>query len=107
MISKITLIILALILIGIFHLILKTKKMSQELEAIKADLEAAKVKTSKIAADVAGLHAKIDALGDAPTAEELAEVKQLSADLNTSLQAVDDATADADQGGENTGSGTV
>lgn len=69
--------------------------MSTELNEIKADLVAAKEKVTKVAADVAALHAKIDAIGDVPTAEEWAEVKALSADLNTSLQAVDDATEDA------------
>lgn len=66
--------------------------MSEVLDQIKADLLAANEKVTKIAADVARLHAAIEALGDAPTAAELAEVKALSADLNTSLQIVDDAT---------------
>lgn len=66
--------------------------MSTELDAIKADVIAANEKVTKVAADVARLHELITAGGDVPTAEQWAEVKQLTADLNTSLQAVDDAT---------------
>lgn len=77
-------------------LILKNQKtMSEALDAIKSDLVATKAIVIKVKADVEGLHAKLDALGDAPTPEQLAEVKALSADLVTSLQAVDDETADA------------
>lgn len=80
------------ILIGIILIIIKLIFMSELLDQIKADLLAANEKVTKIAADVARLHAAIEAMGDAPTAAELAEVKALSADLNTSLQIVDDAT---------------
>ena len=66
--------------------------MSAELDAIKADLASAKDKVTKVAADVASLHAKIDAIPVAPTAAEWAEVKAMSADLNSQLQTVDDAT---------------
>lgn len=79
-------------------LILKNQKtMSEALDAIKSDLVATKAIVIKVKADVEGLHAKLDALGDAPTPEQLAEVKALSADLVTSLQAVDDETEDAPQ----------
>ena len=75
-----------------FLLILITIKlffMSETLNEIKADLLAANEKVTKIAADVARLHEAIEAL---PNSQELAEVKDLSAALNTSLQAVDDTT---------------
>lgn len=80
------------IAILLLFIIIKLFFMSEALNEIKADLLAANEKVTKIAADVARLHAAIEALGDAPTPEELAEVKALSADLNTSLQAVDDQT---------------
>lgn len=69
-------------------------KMSEILDAIKSDLTAAQALNTKIAADVTSLHAKIDALGDAPTAEQLQEVKDMSAALVSGLQATDDETAD-------------
>ena len=68
--------------------------MSEELDSIKGALVSAQEKVTKVAADVASLHAKIDAIGEMPTAEEWAEVQQLATDLNTSLQVVDDATED-------------
>ena len=80
--------ILLLIIIKLFF-------MSEELNAIKADLEASKLSTEKIAADVTGLHAKIDAVVGVPTAAEWAEVKALSGELVTSLAAVDAQTPDA------------
>ena len=73
-------------------IISKLKTMSAELDAIKADLVAAQGLQVKIAADVQRLHDAITALGDAPTAAELAEVKTLSGNLVASLQATDDAT---------------
>ena len=73
-------------------IILKLKTMSAELDAIKADLVSAQALQQKIAADVTRLHDQITALGDAPTPEQLAEVKALSSALVTSLQATDDAT---------------
>lgn len=66
--------------------------MSQDLNEIKDQIIAANEKVTKVAADVARLHALIDSLGDVPTAAEWTEVKQLAADLNTSLQVVDDQT---------------
>jgi hypothetical protein len=74
-------------------LILKNQKhMSAELDAIKADLVAAQELQVKIAADVQRLHDQITALGDAPTPEQLAEVKALSSALVSSLQATDAVT---------------
>ena len=73
-------------------IIQKLNKMSAELEAIKADLVAAQELQVKIAADVQRLHDTITALGDAPTAQELADLKALSGALVSSLQATDDAT---------------
>jgi chromosome segregation ATPase len=71
-------------------------KMSEELLAIKASLEEAKAKVAKVSADVDSLHTKIDSItGEVPTADEWNEVKTLAADLNSSLQVVDDKTADA------------
>lgn len=66
--------------------------MGENLNAIKADLISANEKITKIAADVQRLHDAIAAAGEVPTPEEWAEVKQISADLNTALQAVDDVT---------------
>jgi len=81
--------ILILLIIILFKLLF----MSEQLDLIKADLLAANEKVTKVAADVQRLHDRIDEIGDGvPTAEEWAEVKQLSADLNASLQAVDDQT---------------
>lgn len=68
--------------------------MNEDLAQIKASLEAANVKADKIAADVTLLHTKITGTGEVPTAEEWAEVKTLSSQLNDKLQAVDDQTAD-------------
>jgi hypothetical protein len=81
-------ILLTIILIKLFI-------MANELDAIKADVVSAKQKVEKVAADVAALHEKLDAIGEVPTEEQWAEVKAMTAELNTSLQAVDDATADA------------
>lgn len=75
-------------------IITKLHNMANELEDIKADLVSANQKVAKIKADVEGLHAKIDAAGDTPTPEQWAEVKQLSSQLNSALQEVDDKTAD-------------
>lgn len=75
-------------------IIQKLKKMAQELDDIKADLVSANEKVTKIKADVESLHAKMDAAGDTPTAEQWAEVKSLSSQLNASLQEVDDRTED-------------
>lgn len=80
-------------IIHLLHSILKNQKiMSQDADEIKQALNDAKAKTAKIAADVALLHSKIDALSTAPTPTEIAEIKSLSAELNASLQAVDDST---------------
>jgi uncharacterized phage infection (PIP) family protein YhgE len=74
-------------------IIYKLNTMNENLNQIKADLQAANDKADKIQADVTLLHTKIDAIpGDVPTAEEWAEVKQLSSDLNSKLQNIDDAT---------------
>ncbi len=73
-------------------IIQKLNQMSEAGEEIKQALTDAKAKVAKVADDVARLHAKIDALGANPTAEEVAEIKEMSADLNSSLQAVDDST---------------
>ncbi len=63
-----------------------------KLDGIAADLLAAKEIVVKVKADVTSLHAKIDALGEAPTQEEIDAVKAESADLVSSLQGVDDQT---------------
>jgi len=69
--------------------------MANELNDIKADIVAAKAKIVKVATDVANLHAKIDLItGELPTAEEWAEVKALTVELNSNLQAIDDVTLD-------------
>jgi Na+-transporting methylmalonyl-CoA/oxaloacetate decarboxylase gamma subunit len=73
----------------LIFLILKLYSMSDQATEIKELLTAANEKVAKVAADVALLHAKIDAL---PNTEELAEIKSLSTALNDSLQVVDDAT---------------
>lgn len=78
----------------------------EAIQQLKEQLIAANAKVAKVSADVDLLHTKIDALPEAPTAEELAEVKQLAADLNTSLQAVDDKTPEettTEESGESTG----
>lgn len=75
-------------------IISKLNQMSQSAAEIKQALADAQAKVTKVAADVTALHAKIDALGDAPTADEINEIKAMAADLNSSLQAVDDQTAD-------------
>lgn len=75
------------------HLIIKNqKKMSEVLDQIKADLATANEKADAIAADVQSLHDQIAALGDAPTAEQLQEVKDASAALVAKLGTIDDAT---------------
>jgi uncharacterized protein YfcZ (UPF0381/DUF406 family) len=79
------------LLINSFRNTQKLNCMSTEAQEIKQALEDAKAKVAKVAADVALLHSKIDAL---PNTTELAEIKALSAELNTSLQAVDDSTPD-------------
>jgi len=77
-------------------LILKNNKiMSQTAEEIKGLLVEANEKALAVAADVTGLHAKIDALGDAPTAEQLAEIKELATQLKNSLVETDAMTEDA------------
>jgi hypothetical protein len=77
-------------------IIKKLHKMSTELDGIKQDLADSTALVQKVKADVELLHAKIDALGDAPTPAEIAEVKQMSADLKDSLSAVDDLTPEED-----------
>lgn len=81
----ITSILLLLIIIKLFF-------MSEQLEQAKLLVEAANAKVDKVAADVATLHAKVDAIVDAPTAEEWSEFKQSLTDLNDKLQVVDDQT---------------
>lgn len=86
-------------LTGFWYAILiisKLNKMNTDLQEVKTALDAANAKVSKVAADVASLHAKIDAItAEQPTAEEWAAVKAQASDLNASLQAVDDQTEDA------------
>jgi len=80
---------------GILHSINKTLlKMNEELQQIKTDLVAANEKADKVAADVTLLHTKIDSIPGLPTAEEWAEVKTLSSNLNSKLQTIDDQTAE-------------
>jgi hypothetical protein len=82
-----------IIIILLIFITIKILKMSEQLDSIKGALVSAQEKVTKIAADVALLHAKIDAIGaSVPTAEQWAEVQQLATELNTSLQVVDDAT---------------
>lgn len=76
----------------LFIIIIKLFFMNTELQDIKDKLIAADAKVTKVAADVQRLHDLIAAAGDIPTAAEWQEVKDLAAGLNTSLQAVDDAT---------------
>ena len=73
-------------------IIQKLNQMSEAADQIKQALADAQAKVTKIAADVALLHSRIDALSTNPTADEVAEIKTLAADLNSSLQAVDDST---------------
>lgn len=68
--------------------------MGENLNEITAALDAANEKVTKIAADVAHLHDLINGTGETPTAEEWQAVKDKAAELNTSLQAVDDSTPD-------------
>jgi len=76
-------------------IIQKLNQMSEAGDEIKQALTDAKAKVAKVADDVARLHAKIDALSTNPTAEEVTEIKEMSADLNSSLQAVDDSTPES------------
>lgn len=77
------------------HLIIKNqKKMNEDLDQIKSDLQAANTTLGKVRADVTILHTKIDAIPVQPTAEEWAEVKTLAANLKVGLQEVDDKTED-------------
>ena len=65
--------------------------MSTELEAIKADLATAQGKVDQLAVDVKTIIDKQNTVtGDAPTAEQWAEIKGMTEKLNSSLQAVDD-----------------
>lgn len=85
--------ILVVTIIGLLILILlKLSKMGQELDAINAKLDSANEKVAKVAADVAHLHTLIAGTGETPTPAEWAAVKEKADALNTSLQAVDDAT---------------
>lgn len=82
-----------MIIILLILIIIKQFFMSEQLDSIKSALVSAQEKVTKIATDVALLHAKIDAIGaGVPTPDQWAEVQQLATDLNTSLQVVDDAT---------------
>jgi len=81
----ITSILLLLIIIKLFF-------MSEQLEEAKALVQAANEKVDKVAADVALLKSKVDAIADAPTAEEWSDFKQSLTDLNSKLQTVDDQT---------------
>lgn len=96
-----------------FFLILKKQnKMANQLDEIAADLAAANEKADKIQADVTNLDAQIAALGEAPTPEQIAAVKEQSAALVAKLSGIDDMTADVaappptGAGGE-TGTGDV
>lgn len=83
----------AIITVIITLIIIKIFSMSEQLDAIKGALVSAQEKVTKIAADVALLHSKIETIGESvPTTEQWAEVQQLASDLNTSLQVIDDAT---------------
>lgn len=73
--------------------------MAENLNQIKADLQAANEKADKIAADVTLLHEKIDNVeGETPTPEEWEEVKSLSSQLNSKLQGIDDQTPEETEG---------
>lgn len=60
--------------------------------AIKEKLETALGLVGKVKTDVELLHSKVEALGDAPTPEQIAELNSLSTQLVESLQTVDDQT---------------
>lgn len=76
-------------------IISKLTKMNTDIQEVKDALEAANAKVTKVAADVASLHSKIDAItAEQPTAEEWAGIKQQAATLNSTLQTVDDQTED-------------
>lgn len=75
----------------------------EAIQEIKAKLQAALGKIDKVTADVALLHSKIDNLPEAPTAEEIQELKDLSTEINDKLQAVDDSTPEETT--EDSGSG--
>lgn len=83
---------------ALFFIKNKLKIMNENLEEIKSSLLAANEKVSKVSADVTLLHTKVDAIPNLPTAEEWAEVKAIAANLNTSLQEVDDKTAEETAG---------
>jgi predicted nuclease with TOPRIM domain len=69
--------------------------MANELDEIKAGLDAANAKVDKIRTEVASLHDTINSgNGDAPTPEQWQEVKDKVGALNTKLQEVDDQTED-------------
>ena len=73
-------------------IIKKLNHMGINLTEIADSLTAANDKVTKVAADVQRLHDLIAGTGEAPTAAEWQAVKDQAAALNTSLQAVDDAT---------------
>lgn len=75
--------------------IIKTHKMSGQLDGIAADLQAASEKLDAIQADEAALHAQIAALSDAPTPEEIANLKSASEALLAKATSIDDAEPDA------------
>lgn len=74
--------------------ILKLFTMENKLAEIEANLELANQKVENVKKDVEGLHADIQALGDAPTAEQIEALKVKSEALVASLTAVDELTED-------------
>ena len=81
-----------LIVILLILTITKLFIMGDNLNEIKAQVQAAQAKVDKVAADVQRLHDLINNAGETPTTEEWNDVKTLVGDLNTALQAVDDVT---------------
>jgi hypothetical protein len=71
----------------IFHF--KTEIIMGQLAGVIADLQTASDRADVIEADVLGLHAQIAALGEAPTAAEVAALKEESAALVTKLNSID------------------
>lgn len=78
-----------------FFITYKLSKMNENITQLNEALDTATGKLTKVAADVASLHSKIDAItADQPTAEEWAGIKQKATELNSGLQKLDDTTED-------------
>lgn len=80
--------------LNLFILLLIIIKLFEMDNSLKDKLVVAIGLIGKVKVDVSALHAKIGALGEAPTPEQLAELNVLADELNNQLASVDDMTAD-------------